>query len=116
MTDATTPAEVADQAAEAIRQLNHKLIGAGLTYPADAYETIGNLRTLTDRLPQALGLIAKWLQQEHDRGTIAHDSGGDVSEYALAVVDALRRAQEDAELLATALDGAHQSAAGLKTA
>jgi hypothetical protein len=114
MTDAKSPAELADQAAEAIRALNHKLISGGLTYPADAYDTIGTLRTLADRLPQSLGLIARWLGQEHDRGAIGHDSGGDAGEYILATADALGRAQEDAELLAAALDVAQQAAGGLK--
>jgi hypothetical protein len=115
MTDEKPPAELADQAAEAIRALNHKLISGGLAYPADAYDTIGALRTLADRLPQSLGLIARWLGYEHDRCAITHDSG-DAGEYILATADALGRAQEDAELLAAALDGAQQAAGGLKAA
>jgi hypothetical protein len=114
MTDTKSPANIADQAAEAIRMLNHQLLGSDLQYPSDAYDVIGNLRILADRLPQALGLIGSFLQQQHERGAIRGDSSADPGPYVAAAVDALRRAREDAEVMTEALDVAHEASSGLK--
>jgi hypothetical protein len=117
MTDTRTPAEVADEIAELVRTLNYKT-GAGgtveLEYPADLYSVIASLKLAATRLPQLFGQMAGWLTGELDSGHVAHDTGGDPSEYVSAITDALTRAGQDATTLSAALDSAHEAASGLK--
>ena len=113
-----TPREVADAIAEDVRTLNY-LTGAGsepcaLDYPADLYEVIAGLKIAAQRLPQLLGQMGAWLQDEHASGRVAHDHGQDPGEYVAAVADALQRASDDAVALAAALDSAHEACSGLK--
>jgi hypothetical protein len=65
-----TPAQLADEAAEAIRSLNHATLfpGAGYEYASDVYDAIGSLRVLAERLPQALTQAAKWLATAESHG------------------------------------------------
>jgi hypothetical protein len=114
MNDAKSADDVADQAAEAIRKLNHQLLGGGLEYPADCYDLIGSLHALAARLPQALGLVATWLEREQAAGNLGHVSGDDAGQYALAAAEALRRAGDDATVMAEALETAHAASGGIK--
>jgi uncharacterized protein YbjT (DUF2867 family) len=114
MTDAKSPPEVADQAAEAIRELNHQLRQGALQYAADVYEVVGSLKTASGRLPQLFGAMATWLEREQAAGRLGHVSGQDAGEYALAAADALRRAGDDAMLMTEAPENAHSAASGLK--
>jgi hypothetical protein len=113
MTDPKSPAEVADQAAEAIRALNRQLHQGALRYAADVYDIIGALKTAAGRLPQALGELAAWLEREQAAGRLGHVSGEDAAQYALAAADALRRAGDDAVAMDAALENAHAAASGL---
>ena len=119
MADDRTPAQVADEIAEDVRQLNY-LTGAGgsveLEYPADMAEVLVNLKIAADRLPQLFDQMARWIHAEAGAGRVAHDQGRDAGEYVEAVADALRRASEDAATLAAALESAHEAASGLKGA
>lgn len=114
MTDPKSPAEVADQAAEAIRALNHQLQQDALRYAADVYDVVGALKTAAGRLPQLLGELAAWLEREQAAGRLGHVSGDDAGQYALAAADALRRAGDDAVVMTEALENAHAAASGLK--
>ena len=111
MTDAKTPAQLADQAAEAVRALNH-LTGtpqADWEYPADAYSVIGNLEAMAQRLPQLYGQISRFLQRLADEDHIRSDRGGNGAEEVAAAIDGLTRAAEDATAMAAALDTVHSA-------
>jgi len=112
-----TPAQVADEIAEAVRTLNYQT-GAGrqveLEYPGDLYSVVANLKIAAQRLPQLFDQMGRWLTSEHAAGRVAHDRGRDAGEYVQAVADALQRASQDAETLSASLDTAHEMSGGLK--
>ena len=92
-----TPAELADDAAEAIRRLNHATIhfapaAEGYGYAGDVDEMLANLLVLVDRLPQALRQASSWLVKEAQAGRVRHDAhfdAKDSSYQALLAVDEL---------------------------
>jgi hypothetical protein len=105
----TAPAELAGQAADAVRELNHATLpGAGvLAYPADAYEVTGQLSVLAARLPQALAQILAFLQAEAQAGRITVVAGqhaGDPAAMLAAVTADLDAAVASARRLHQALD------------
>lgn len=53
---AKTPAQLADDAGEAVRAINHLTLSPrdGWWYPGDAYSVIGNLAHMAGMLPQAI--------------------------------------------------------------
>src|ERR1019366_525922 len=55
------PPDLADQADQAIRALNH-LTPEGLEYPGDLYEVIASLKLMAQRLPQLFGQLTAWLE------------------------------------------------------
>jgi len=116
MAENRTPAEVADEIAEAVRTLNY-MTGAGgsveLEYPADLAQVLVNLK-IADRMPQLFGQMASWITAEHDAGRVAHDQAADVGDYVAAVTDALQRASDDAVALGAALYSAHEASSSLK--
>lgn len=73
----TRPQGLADQAAEAIRGLNHATQSAKgeLTYPGDAYEVVASLQQLTQRLPQAFEQISRFLGALAKTGALTADHG-----------------------------------------
>lgn len=102
-----TPAQLADQAAEAIRSINHLTMspGDGWTYPSDAYSLVGNLARVAMMLPQALDQIGALIEPldtggnlRSDKDTLAADLentyGGlaDAHDAAKALYEALNRA------------------------
>ena len=115
MTQTQTPAAIADQAAEAIRSLNHltRREAAGLTYPSDVYDVLGGLATMAARLPQLAQQLASWLEREHQAGRVGQDGSLSPGEYVAAVVEALGRAAGDAVALQGALDTAYHAAGAL---
>ncbi|WP_055526605.1 hypothetical protein [Streptomyces graminilatus] len=108
---AKTPAQLADDAAEAIRALNHATMSTrpGWEFPADAYSVVGNLRELAQRLPQLYGQIGVFIQRLAADDHIRSDKGGDGADEVTAAYDALMRAQDDAVTMEAALDGAHSA-------
>lgn len=62
--DHTKSALVAQEAAEAIRTLNHLTRGGDLRYPADVYTMLGALSVLVERLPQTLQQLASFLERQ----------------------------------------------------
>lgn len=106
------PAQCAEQAAEAVRALNHvTLPGAGgLTEPADVYAVLGSLVTLMARLPQALTQLQSFLVREHAAGRVQIVDGqhaGDPAAAVAALTSQLSCAVRSAEALQHALEQAH---------
>jgi hypothetical protein len=111
VTGPATPAELAGQAAEAARALNHATLpgAGGLAYPADAYEVAGQLSLLAARLPQALAQIHTFLQQQTAAGqvtVVAGQHAGDPAAMLTAVTSDLDDAAGFARRLHQALDAA----------
>ncbi|CAM5244574.1 hypothetical protein SANTM175S_09779 [Streptomyces antimycoticus] len=81
-----TVVELSDAAAEAIRQLNHATGKPdGLEYPGDAYSTVANLKTLVQRLPQALEQIEAFITGLHTDGHLTSDRGRPIEDEIDAV-------------------------------
>jgi hypothetical protein len=81
-----TPAGLADQAAEAVRALNHATIGGtGLVHPADAYDVLGALALLAARLPQALGQVQNFLDDATEAGRVSIVDGEHAGDPVAAV-------------------------------
>jgi hypothetical protein len=73
-----TACEHAEAAAEAIRAINHvTLHNNALPYPSDAHRLIGELITLTERLPRALQQTAQRITRWADAGELGIDTGTD---------------------------------------
>lgn len=92
---------LADVAAEAVRTLNYATRGDdGLHYPGDAYELLGTLAQLAERLPQLCEQIRDYLTDAHRAGHLAEPpTGPHKGSTALAIMltrDALGRASADA--------------------
>lgn len=114
MTSRPSPARLADQAAEAIRALNHATRGDGLEYPADVYDVVASLKLMEQRLPQLYGQLASFLTAENEAGRVAHDTGEPSSPYVTETIAALAAARLSSAATAEALDDAHNACAGLK--
>ena len=108
MTGPATPAELARQAAEAVRALNHATLpgAGGLEYPADAYEVTGQLAVLAARLPQALAQILGDHAAAGRITVVAGEHQGDPDAMLAAVTGDLDAAVASARRLHQALDGA----------
>lgn len=110
----------ADTAAEAIRALNYATLPAAgtLSGPADVYDVVGALATLTARLPQALSQLQRFLDGEHTAGRVRITGGPHSGDPAAALVDIQRWlscSSSRADALRQALEQAHaalSSAAG----
>jgi hypothetical protein len=76
-----TPAEVAEESAEALRTLNHLTLAApspgapGWEDVCDVYRVLGELRSLADRVPQVCDQLAGSLQHLGDRAAWRTDDG-----------------------------------------
>jgi hypothetical protein len=70
--------DLARQAAEAVRSLNHAALGpGGLRQPADAYDVLGELSLAASRLPYLLTQVGHWLAAALDAGQFGTDDGTD---------------------------------------
>ncbi len=111
MTGAARPA---DDAAEAIRALNHATRpgAGGLIYPADAYDITGSLSLAASRLPQALAQILAFLQAESAASRVVIVAGphaGDPAAVLAEVTAALDAAAVAARRLHHALSAAQNT-------
>jgi hypothetical protein len=69
---------LARTATGAVRSLNHATLGgAGLDWPADAYELIGELSLAAAGLPQLLAQVGRWLAAALASGKLGCDDGTD---------------------------------------
>lgn len=95
------PGAAAELAAEALRVVNRLTIGApspgvaGWEEVGDLYRVLGELRVHTERLPQALGQLARHLERPRDGIYYRSDSG--TCEHAETLVTTAVMALEDAE-------------------
>lgn len=118
---APTPAGAAEGAAEALRTLNHLTLTAptpgvpGWEDVGDIYRVLGELRVLTDRLPQACDQLAAGLQRLGDRADWRTDDGTDEHPEAVAAdaVEGLQVAGCIAEDIGRSIQQAHCSVAHL---
>lgn len=110
--------ELAEQAAELVRALNHatRSEAGELEYPSDVYKIVGSLQTLAERLPQLFGQLAAFLMAEANADRIGHSSGGSPRTWIDDVLEALTKASDSADELAADLDRAHNAASGLQGA
>jgi hypothetical protein len=107
----TGPAELAAEAAESVRALNHATRpgSGGLVFPADAYDVTGALSLLASRLPQALAQLLAFLRAEVSAGRVIIVAGahtGNSAEMLTAVTASLDAAVASARKLHQALDAA----------
>ena len=127
MSDTTTTTEhlsagqLADQAAHAIHELNHRTHPASddLAYPADTAAIIATLAHMTGMLGQLLAQLTAWLTHQHQDGRLTLDSLApqpDLPQTMHALTDSLQHAIRYAPHTATQLDTAHQHAAHLAAA
>ncbi|MFI2350370.1 hypothetical protein ACH492_25640 [Streptomyces sp. NPDC019443] len=114
MFDDTSAKDLATQAAEKIRQLNHATQGAKgeLTYPGDAYEVVASLKCLTQRLPQSFDQLSDFLETFARTGSVTADYGVPDDHLAEAC-SALASAAMVAQTLSEYLDRAHSALAPL---
>jgi hypothetical protein len=120
VTGAPTPAQLANQAAEAVRSLNHATFPgtSTLVFPSDAYGVIASLSVLASRLPQLLAQLDRWLTSEVEAGHVVVDAGEYACDPQAAAAVAshwLDQATTAAEALHRALDQAQQASAYLAT-
>ena len=110
MTEPTTVAETAEQAAQAVRRLNHATHpGSGgaplVKYPSDLYAIFGSLASMAHMLPQLLDQSGGWL--EHHVHEIEVHGGMFDGDPVAAVATAqavLADAKAAAQVLARHLD------------
>ena len=125
MSDTTTEhlsaGQLADQAAHAIHELNHRAQPSGddLVYPADTAAIIATLAHMTGMLPQLLAQLTAWLTHQHQDGRLTLDSleaRPGLAPTMHALTDSLQHAIKYAQHTAAELDTAHQHAAHLAAA
>ncbi len=117
----STPAGAAEGAAEALRILNHLTLAApahgepGWEDVGDIYRVLGELRVLTDRLPQACDQLAAGLQRLGERSNWHIDDGTNEHPEAVAAdaVEGLQVAGCIAEDLGGSIQQAHRWVAHL---
>ena len=116
-----TVGQLAEQAAHAIRLLNHRTRPntGGLADPLDTAEIIAALASTASMLPQLLGQLARWLEHQHHTGRLRVDAVAPLSDTAHtvhALTDTLHRAIQCVHHAAEELDTAHEHAAHLASA
>jgi len=106
--------ELAEQAAEALRELNHRTRDScAFTGPAELYRLVGELALLAGRFPQMLNQLDRWLRAEHDGGRVRSDMCIDPGRIIVAAAAELADAGDAARDLARVLDAAQQHLAHL---
>lgn len=109
-----TVREVAAQAVEAVRALNHLTAEAGeLTSLTEAREVVGRLALMGHELPGLCEQLARFLVTQHEDGQIVCGVGGDPGGVLLEVSEALTAAGQAADMMAAALAEAGTKTAGL---
>ncbi|MEU6405543.1 hypothetical protein [Streptomyces sp. NPDC046985] len=106
-----TPLKLGDQAAEAVRAINHttRAPGEDWQYPSHAYSLIGTLAHLSRMLPQAITQALGPVTDAHTAGRLTVDGGKDPDQSAASAVQTARVAIGRAQRLAAALDQVHSA-------
>lgn len=106
--------ELAERAAEDVRELNHHTRDPRVfTGPAELYRLVGEFAVLVGGLAQLLGQLDRWLQTEHDAGRVRADTGAEAGRIIAAAGADLADAGDAAHEVAHALDAALQHLAHL---
>ncbi len=117
------PGSAAALAAEALRAVNHLTLAApcagvaGWEEVGDLYRVLGELRLLTERLPQAVEQLSRHLQRPGGRGCYRSDDGTRESPETLVVraAVALEAAQVGAREVGSQLAAAQSAVAHLSS-
>lgn len=115
MTDPKTPGQLASDAAEAIRGLNHATLSLGhldWEYPSNAYSVLGGLERTSGYLPQALTQVRSLLSGLFFDGHVGSTTGNAEKDVAEAIA-ALDDARVAAATLNAALQRAHNATSPL---
>lgn len=108
MTD-KTPAKLANEAAEAIRAINHLTQGSprdNWEYPGDVYSLVGNLSQMAMMLPQALEQASHLIEGLFEGGHLSSDKNT-LDQDLVDVFRGLDDARNAAQRLHDALTRAH---------
>jgi hypothetical protein len=108
--------QVANGLAECVRVLNYATGSAAqgaIGYPATVYDVLGSLYTATGRLPQLLGQLAAWLEEQSARGQFRDELDDDALAAVAAARTALGRAGAGLAEVTAALQDAQNAIAGL---
>lgn len=109
-----TPAEIASQAAHAIRVLNDLTHGGGeLSNSDDVRAIVASLELVGQGLPQLYEQLARFLVIQHEDGQLAHEDGQDPEHSVAEVIDALTAAGQAADMMTAALGEARRATDGL---
>ena len=114
---APSAADLAADAAETIRQLNHHTLHQqALTCPAELDLAVAELAVMARRLPQLLRQLDRWLHTEQHAGRIRTDDATDPAAVVAHATADLAHAGRLAHQLGHTLDDAHQNLARLGAA
>ena len=112
-----TPAEIASQAAHAIRVLNELTHGGGeLSNSGDVRAIVTSLELIGQDLPQLCEQLARFLVIQHEDGQLAHESGQDPDDSVTEIIEALTAAGQAADMMTAALGEARRATDGLTAA
>jgi hypothetical protein len=109
-----SPQQYAEQAAEAVRALNHVTLGPNAyEWPADVDRVIAELHLTAMRMEQALTQAGRWLTAAESGGQVGHDQGHDTTATIAAVTQRLEQAGTASRCLAEDLNAVRQITAHL---
>jgi hypothetical protein len=112
-----TPREVAIQAAEAIRALNHLTYGGGeLGSPDEVRDIIASLGLMGQGMPQLCEQLARFLVIQQEDGQLEHEEGLDTGDTVTEVIEALAAAGQAADMMTAALAETRAASAQLTPA
>ena len=119
-TESITVSDLADQAADAVRLLNHRTRpGIGyLAEPSEVAAIIAALASITGMLPQLFGQLSHWLAREHHDGRLRVDDLAplpDPAQTVHALTANLQHAARCVQHARAELETAHEHAAHLAT-
>lgn len=105
-----TPRQLADDADEAIRALNHVTMNRRdeWEYPGDAYSVTGSLGSMAARLPQALQQIQRFLnelEREHALSSTHGNLAADLAQVRSGLTLSLKGAAQMLQGLTAAQSG-----------
>ena len=108
------PAEIASQAAHAIRVLNELTHGGGeLSNSGDVRAIVTSLELIGQDLPQLCEQLARFLVIQHEDGQLAHEDGQDPDDSVTEIIEALTAAGQAADMMTAALGEARRATDGL---
>lgn len=106
--------EIAAQAVEAVRALNHLTTDSGeLAGPDEARDVVARLALMGHELPQLCEQLARFLVTQGEEGQLAQGATRDPDCVLIEVAEALTAAGRAADMMAAALGEAGTKVAGL---